>query len=137
MTTYPINVFLSFLPYLIIGAFLFLFGVLLEPLARRGIAVESRDQSAHKRVRLFLCSTALAIWLFGLFLALASPSNIPKRETFDKAASHRTISERATAESRERPKLEVRDNTLKPKNQQERDSKFKTLTDYKARREGQ
>lgn len=136
MTTYPINVFLSFLPYLIIGAFLFLFGVLLEPLARRGLTVERPDKHTHKRVRLFLCSTALAIWLFGLFLALVSPSNIPKRETFDRAASHRAISERAAA-SLDRPKPEVKDETLKPQSRQDREEKFKTLTDYKARREKQ
>ncbi|WP_341326033.1 hypothetical protein [Methylotuvimicrobium sp. KM2] len=132
MNTYLFNVLLSFFPYLIIGFFMLCAALMIEPLARGGLIVKKLTKATLKKTRLFLLCAALTIWAFGLFLALSSPSNIPKTEVFDKAASHRAIVDKAE-ESREPPKQPVRDNTLKPKTREDRDAHFKSLTDYKSR----
>ncbi|GAB4259267.1 MAG: hypothetical protein Kow0065_09210 [Methylomicrobium sp.] len=128
--TYLIDVLLSFLPYGIGGLSLLVLALLIEPLTR--LALNRPGGNGCRNLRLLLYGAMCAVWSAGAFLALTSPTNIPKRETFDKAASHRALTEQAE-QRRNLPKPAVTDDTRKPESAEERRRRFEALTDYKSR----
>jgi hypothetical protein len=133
MSTYMTNVALSWQPYFTVGVFFMLLAVVSSPLIRSSPFTKINHQTLLPKLTWSLGLIGLVIWLWGLFLAFSTPANIPKRISFDKAASHQAIVEQQA--SRSPANQPIQDRTLKPESSDTRSERFKALTDYRSRAE--